>query len=404
MCDATQQDRLVPLVISAVRHESAEDFVLECLAWAGVHGFASRPKPPALDDYRSTDYKSHKGWLDKEAAMAALPMLPETPAYVTNLGAAYCGDSLAFLRVLPSESINLVMTSPPFALLRQKAYGNLDQHSYIDWLVEFGHEVKRVLKEDGSFVLDLGGAYQRGIPVRSLYQFRVLIRMCDEVGFFLAEEVYWHNPSKLPSPIEWVNKRKLRMKDSVNTVWWLSKSEWPKADVSKVLVPYSDRMKKLLDAPDKFYTPKKRPSGHDIGAGFGKDNGGAIPSNLLIIPNTESNGCYDSFCKFVGVERHPARFPAGLPQHFVRMLTAPDDLVLDIFSGSNVTGQVAQAEGRKWLAFESSREYVAASAFRFLPREMSQEAVAEVFTKINSGQMVEIPVIEPRLPLETAAE
>jgi DNA modification methylase len=220
--------------------------------------------------------------------------------------------------------------------------------------------------------------------------------MCDDVGFFLAEEVYWHNPSKLPSPIEWVNKRKLRMKDSVNTVWWLSKTEWPKSDVTKVLAPYSARMKKLLENPEKFYTPKKRPSGHDIGVGFGTDNGGAIPANLLVIPNTESNGFYDMACKLVEVERHPARFPAGLPQHFMRMLTDPGDVVVDIFAGSNVTGQVAEAEGRRWMSFELSREYVAASAFRFLPRQASPSLVRQVFADIRSGNTVHIPGVVPQ--------
>ena len=89
-----------------------------------------------------------------------------------------------------------------------------------------------------------------------------------------------------------MNKRKLRAKDTVNTLWWFSKSEWPKADVTRVLAEYSPRMRKLLEDPDSFYSPKKRPSGHDIGTGFAKDNGGAIPSNLLQIPNTESNGVY----------------------------------------------------------------------------------------------------------------
>ena len=328
--------------------------------------------------------------------MTPSPMLPNNPAYTTSFGAAYCGDSLLMLRALPDNSVDLVMTSPPFALLREKTYGNHDQNAYIDWLLEFGQEVHRVLRDSGSFVIDLGGAYQRGVPARSLYQFRVLIRMCDEVKFFLAEEVYWHNPSKLPSPIEWVNKRKLRMKDSVNTVWWLSKTEWPKADVSKVLAPYSDRMKKLLDDPTKFYSPKKRPSGHDIGVGFGKDNGGSIPSNLLVLPNTESNGIYDASCRLVNTVRHPARFPAGLPLHFIRMLTEPGDLVVDIFGGSNVTGQVAEAEQRRWMTFELLQDYVAASAFRFLPRDMSPTAVKKVFADINAGNSVCIPAIIPQ--------
>jgi DNA modification methylase len=337
--------------------------------------------------------------------MTSLPALTAPPVYTTGFGAAYCGDSLGLLRELPSGSVNLVKTSPPFALLREKAYGNLDQQAYIGWLLEFGHEVHRVLKDDGSFVLDLGGAYQRGVPARSLYQFRMLIRLCDEAGFFLAEEVYWNNPSKLPSPIEWVNKRKIRMKDAVNTVWWLSKTEWPKADVTKVLAPYSDRMKKLLENPAKFYTPKKRPSGHDIGAGFGKDNGGAIPSNLLVIPNTESNGFYDASCKLVGIERHPARFPSGLPQYFIRMLTDPGDVVLDIFAGSNVTGQVAEADGRCWMSFELARKYVAASAFRFLPRETRPELVHKIFNAVTSGATVHIPDMLPQIsmPLDVRA-
>src|SRR5262249_32107630 len=148
------------------------------------------------------------------------------------------------------------------------------------------------LSDDGSFVLDLGGAYEKGTPVRSLCNFRVLIRLCDEIGFFLAEDFYWFNPSKLPSPIEWVNKRKMRAKDAVNTVWWFSKTEFPKANISNVLIEYSARMKKLLEDPEKFYRAKKRPSGHDISKGFGKDNNGAIPSNLLQIPNSDSNSQY----------------------------------------------------------------------------------------------------------------
>lgn len=147
------------------------------------------------------------------------------PSYTTQLGAAYVGDSLQLLADLPDGSINLVVTSPPFALQRQKEYGNHDESEYVDWLMQFARLVHQKLREDGSFVLDLGGAYRKGVPVRSLYQFRVLLRFCDELGFHLAQEFFWHNPSKLPSPIEWVNKRKLRAKDTVNTVWWFSRSE-----------------------------------------------------------------------------------------------------------------------------------------------------------------------------------
>lgn len=321
------------------------------------------------------------------------------PAYTTQFGAAYHGDSRELLRQLPDNSIDLVMTSPPFALQRSKEYGNKDQQEYCDWLMEFAAVIKQKLKDGGSFVLDLGGAYQKGVPVRSLYNFRMLLRLCDELGYFLAEDFYWFNPAKLPSPIEWVNKRKLRAKDAVNTVWWLSKTEWPKASVSAVLTEYSSRMRKLLQDPEKFYSAKKRPSGHDIGMGFSKDNGGAIPSNLLQIPNTESNSQYMNGCKKVGVRQHPARFPAKLPEFFIRLLTEPDDLVVDIFAGSNTTGYVAETEGRSWLAFEEQIDYLAASAFRFVGEQTSDQELKYIFTEIIKGETIDLSkyVYQPRL-------
>jgi len=246
--------------------------------------------------------------------------------------------------------------------------------------------VYRVLTPSGSFVLDLGGAYQTKRPVRSLHNYRILLKLCDEVGYRLAEEFFWHNPAKLPSPIEWVNKRKIRVKDSVDTVWWLSKDDYPKADITRVLVPYSERMQKLQTDPEKYYKPKLRPSGHDIGAGFAVDNGGAIPSNLLQIPNTESNSRYIQLCKMLDVETHPARFPMKLPLFFIQMLTDPGDTVLDIFAGSNTTGAAAESLERHWIAFEQNRMYLLASTFRFLDKEVSESEVTELYHKLLVSQ------------------
>lgn len=322
-----------------------------------------------------------------------------TPAYFTDFGAAYCGDAIEFLKQLEDSSVNLVITSPPFALQRKKEYGNKDQSEYIAWISEFAKLVKKKLKKDGSFVLDLGGAYRKGIPARSLYNFRVVVHLCDSLGYYLAEDFYWFNPSKLPGPIEWVNKRKIRAKDAVNTVWWFSKTEWPKADVTKVLTEYSEKMKKLLNDPEKYYSPRKRPSGHNIGKGFGNDKGGAIPSNLLQIPNSESNSQYLVGCKRVGVKGHPARFPAKLPEFFIRFLTDPDDLVVDIFAGSNTTGAVAEKLGRRWLSFELNIDYVAASALRFQDRNITDDKLKELYRRIESGEMVLINdyISQPKL-------
>lgn len=331
--------------------------------------------------------------------MKELPKLNTIPAYTTDWGSTFCGDSLELLAQFPDDSINLVMTSPPFALLRKKEYGNKEQHEYIDWLAEFAKVVMKKLTPDGSFVLDLGGAYQKGVPTRSLYNFRIPIHFCDELGFFLAEDFYWFNPSKLPSPIEWVNKRKIRAKDSVNTVWWFSKTEFPKANVSNVLTEYSERMKKLLENPDKFYDPKKRPSGHDISKNFGKDNHGAIPSNLLQIPNSESSGAYISGCKAIGVKSHPARFPAKLPEFFIKFLTEPEDIVVDIFSGSNTTGFVAETERRNWYSFDLEIDYVAASAFRFLDKGVDNNTLLGVYESIKKGQPIDITHYKKQLSI-----
>ncbi len=326
------------------------------------------------------------------------------PAYSTRLGKCICGDSLDLIPKLTDESVDLAFTSPPFALQRKKEYGNPDQGDYVEWLATFAKALLPKLKETGSFVIDIGGAYQKGIPSRSLYPFKTLIKFCDELGYHLAEDFYWFNPSKLPSPIEWVNKRKLRAKDSVNTVWWLSKTAWPKADISTVLTEYSPRMKQLLQDPTGFYSPKLRPSGHDIGAGFARNNGGAIPSNLLSIPNSESNGAYLGTCKALGLVGHPARFPGKLPEFFIRMLTSPGDLVLDFFSGSNTTGMVAEAEGRRWLSFELDREYTAASVFRFLGDKPSPEIAKDIFARVLAGEHVDLSAFRAQSELFEGGE
>lgn len=316
--------------------------------------------------------------------------------YATQYGEAIVGDSLDVLSEIPPASVDLVITSPPFALLRKKEYGNAEQSAYVDWLCRFGPLVHSVLKESGSYVLDLGGAYQRGVPIRSLYNYRVLLRHVDEAGFHLAEEFFWHNPSKLPSPIEWVNKRKLRAKDTVNTVWWLSKTEWPKADVTNVLAPYSDRMKMLLKDPKRFYTPKKRPSGHDISGRFADANGGAIPPNLLQFANSDSNGAYLRLCKRFGVKPHPARFPKKLPEFFIKFLTEPGDLVLDIFGGSGTTAKAAEELGRRWQTIDIEPEYVRASAFRFLS-DRDSARVIEVLEAMDAGKAPRIEGVQPQL-------
>lgn len=282
------------------------------------------------------------------------------PAYTTAAGHCYHADALDVLRRLPDDSVALVLTSPPFALRRQKAYGNVSAADYVEWFWPFAVEIHRILEPDGSFVLDLGGAWNRGSGTRSLYPYELILRLAGLLH--LAQEFYWYNPSKLPTPAEWVTIRRTRVKDAVTTLWWLSKTPSPRADNRRVLRPYSRSMRRLLR---DGYQTARRPSQHDIGPHFRRDNGGAIPPNLLQVPNTRSHDDYFRRCRAAGLPIHPARFPSAVPEFFVRFLTEPGQLVLDPFAGSNVTGFVAERLGRRWLAVEINADYVAGSRLRF---------------------------------------
>jgi site-specific DNA-methyltransferase (cytosine-N4-specific) len=254
------------------------------------------------------------------------------------------------------------MTSPPFGLVRKKDYGNVDAHNYVEWFKPFGAAFHAALKPSGSLVIDIGGAWTPGQPTRSLYHYELLIMLCREFGFHLAQEFFWWNPARLPTPAEWVTVRRIRVKDAINCIWWLSPTPWPKASNRRVLQPYSESMKLLLE---KGYKPMLRPSGHDISDRFSTDNGAAIPPNLIALAHTESNSAYIRYCKERGLTPHPARFPSEIPEFFIRMLTDRGDLVVDPFAGSCATGEAAERTDRNWLCCELVEEYLTGAVGRF---------------------------------------
>jgi len=257
-------------------------------------------------------------------------------SYKTPLGVAWHGDALETMQErCADESIDLIVTSPPFALQSPKEYGNESQDGYKAWFMPFADEFWRVLKPTGSLVVDLGGAWEAGQPVKSIYAFELLVALCRRPrhGFVLAQDLYWHNPARLPSPAQWVTVERVRLKDAVNYVWWLSKTPKPKADNRQVLKEYTDAMKRLIDSGE--YNRGRRPSGHVVREGFVNDRGGAIPPNLLTISNTGNDRDYIRKCEAHGLRPHPARFPRELPEFFIRLTTDVGDLVLDPFAGSN---------------------------------------------------------------------
>ena len=281
----------------------------------------------------------------------------------TPLGIGVHSDTLKIVKDIPRNTVDLIITSPPFGLIAKKKYGNLRENEYIEWFLPFAKEFHRILKKNGSFVIDIGGAWTKGLPTKSLYDTRLLLRLIDDSGFHLAQEFYWWNPSRLPTPAEWVTKRRVRVKDSVNKIWWLSKTEWPKSDNLRILEEEKFGMNRLRE---KGYNAGLRPSGHEISKkSFFTKTKGAIPSNLIAVANTGNDRIYSDYCKEKNIEIHPARFPEDIPEFFLRFLTNENDIILDPFAGSCTSGAVAERLGRYWINIDIQKQYLKGGKIRF---------------------------------------
>lgn len=324
------------------------------------------------------------------------------PIYTTDLGAAHCGDSLKLLKSRAFEAhkgkVQLAFTSPPFPLNTKKSYGNLQGEDYIRWFAQFAPLLREMVTDDGSIVIEIGNAWMPGEPVMSTHVLEAFLRFLKKGDLHLCQEFIWYNPARLPSPIEWVNKERVRVKDAFTRIWWMSPTTRPKADNRKVLREYSPSMKRLIETGR--YNAGARPSEHHIGAeSFKADNSGAIPpnvggvdalpsldgiitpngfagyleetSNLLKAANTLSSDGYRKFCLERGAPVHPARMPSTLVEFFVKFLTDEGDVVMDPFAGSNTTGAVAQSLRRRWLSVEADWTYAAHSIGRFAPENIT---------------------------------
>ena len=299
-------------------------------------------------------------------------------AYMTENGMALNGFAEELLNGPLVEfvgKVQLIFTSPPFPLNRKKRYGNKTGTEYLSWLSNFAKIFREYLTENGSIAIEIGNAWEPGIPAMSSLPIESLLKFKKEGGFYLLEEFIVFNPARLPSPAQWVNIERIRVKDAFTRIWWLSPNPHAKADNRKILIEYSSHMKKLLK--NKRYNHGKRPSEHNIGKeSFLKDNGGSIPPNVLIndevynflvASNTVSSDNYRKYCKENNIKIHPARMPIDIPTFFIKFLTDMGDLVMDPFAGSNTTGYVAENLNRKWISIDPDIEYIKGSIGRFSP-------------------------------------
>lgn len=272
-------------------------------------------------------------------------------------------------------AVDLILTSPPFPLNTKKSYGNLNGEQYLNWLQFLAPKLTSLLSDKGSLVIEIGNAWDAGQPTMSTLPIEALLAIKKAANLHLCQEFICHNPARLPSPVEYVNVRRTRVKDSWTRIWWLSKTPNPKADNREILLPYSKAMQNLLKS--QKYNSGKRPSEHVIGEkSFLKDNGGSIPANcltqdaidhfgnLIVSPNTRSNDAYLEFCRKHRIPPHPARMQPGLVKFFVSFLTSKGDLVFDPFGGSNTTGAISQSLGRRWGTVEAEPRNLEASKAR----------------------------------------
>lgn len=291
--------------------------------------------------------------------------LPGSPTtiFVTPEGCALWAMAEDMASVVDHGSVRLLLTSPPYSLNTKKSYGNEDAGDYVDWLCRIVEALMPVMAADGSIVLNLGDAWTRGSPTVSLYQERTIIALQDRLGLHLCQKLMWHNPSAMPVPSNWVGVERIRLKNAVEMLWWLSPSERPYSDNRSILEPYSDAMRSLIARGGS--TPARKPSGHAQREGsFSVDNGGSIASNLFRIANT-GDQAYARSCRDAGLPVHPARMPAELARKAVSFLSREGEIVADPFGGSGTTARAAQDLGRRWITTEACREYIEGARTRF---------------------------------------
>lgn len=313
-------------------------------------------------------------------AREAEALHPVHLAYRTDKGEMLVGrieDALDSSRLKSLRGkVNLLFTSPPFPLVHKKRYGNESGDKYLSWLESLAPRFSELLAPDGSIVIELGNAWEKGLPLMSTLPLEALLAFKKAARLNLCQHVICHNPARLPSPAVWVNVRRIRLKDSYTHVWWMSPVENPKANNRRVLTPYSENMKSLLRSGK--YNAGRRPSGHVISkTGFLVDHGGSISSNVIEMNSEKLPGSllkfsgaawdshYRSYCKARSLPAHPARMQVDLALFFLQFLTDEDDLILDPFSGSNTTGCAAEALGRRWISIEANRDYAEGSKGRF---------------------------------------
>lgn len=273
------------------------------------------------------------------------------------MGQFMCGECLNEMKKMHDESVDFIFTSPPYAD-QIKDYGitgvKIKPDRFDDWFLPRAREMYRVLKTEGSFVLNindkLDGKFQ------SLFVFKLVVMLVEQVGFHLVRDYIWYNPATPPNVFS--RGTMGRTKKSHEYCLWFSKSDTWTFNMDPIRKPYGDRMMELFQtAPQGDRSANSRPSRHNFDLSHTwKDKGGSDPGSVISISNTSSNDTFHRLCKLFGIG-HPARFPESLVEFFVKAGTNVGDVVLDPFGGSGTTAIVAHRLGRDFRYIEINPEY-----------------------------------------------
>lgn len=283
---------------------------------------------------------------------------------IENLqGKFLSGDCEKVLRRFPDDCIDLVLTSPPYADKRD--YGtegsSVSADDYVTWFLPKARQIYRVLKPNGSFVLNISDKVVDDF--QHLYVFDLVLALCKKVGFHLVRDYIWYNPATPPNVYSRGGYG--RTKKSHEYCFWFSKSnEWT-FNLDPIRKPYSRDMLRYLKGEGKGDRQQNtRPSTHNFDCEkIWNNNGGSDPGSVIECGNTSSNDAFMKLCKERGIS-HPARFPEKLVEFFILSGTNPGDLVLDPFSGSGTTAVVAAVNGRRWVGIDMNEVFCELAAER----------------------------------------
>lgn len=289
-------------------------------------------------------------------------------AFHTGLGLAVWGDCRDVADGL-KEQIHLVLTSPPYPIRNQRAYGGIDESRYVGWLCDVLEPMVEKLADGGSLVLNISNdVFDAGKPSRSLYRERLVIELADRFGLHKMDELIWHNPSKPPGPIQWASKNRSQLNVAYEPVYWFCNNPGKcRADNRRVLEPHTERHRQLIAQGGTDRNAEYADGAYRLRPGaFGKPTPGRIPRNVMTIGHScASQRRYKRLAAQCGLPVHGAPMPLALARKLVRFLSRPGDLVADPMAGSLTTGEAAELEGRRWICAEQYAEYVAGGFLRF---------------------------------------